>query len=110
MIYWTETGFSIGLKDWELEDTNEMYCGLDGCKKWFKIIDANFDHLAIVKNPSHNELSIANEDELTLTSPVLIPDIKIYREAGFYVSFTKEVIEKLKRQFEVNGSLIIHNH
>lgn len=96
----TGTGFSIELVDYRLERRGE-HKGLP----LYEALDGRITAVAIVKKPAIGVDAILNDDERTIMGPVMIPDIKIFRNSGLkkyencYWYFSAETIAKLQKTF-----------
>jgi hypothetical protein len=96
----TGTGFSIELVDYRLERKGE-HEGLP----LYEALDGKITAIAIVKNPAIGVDAILNNTERIISGPVMIPDIKIFRNCGLkksencYWYFSAETIGKLQKTF-----------
>ena len=98
-----ETGFSVELEltdDWKLEARGK-HEGLP----LYESIGGKITAIAIVKDPAIKRNAIAIDKEQTIMGPVMIPDIKMFRNLGpkgpenCYWYFTAETLKHLKDTF-----------
>ncbi|RYY38599.1 MAG: hypothetical protein EOO08_13845 [Chitinophagaceae bacterium] len=96
----SETGFSIEIKDFYLE-RRELHEGLP----LYEVLGGVITAIAIVDKPAIERGVIANEATRIIYGPVMIPDLKIFRDRGLYGPencywfFSKETISKLQKTF-----------
>ena len=96
----TGTGFSIELEDYTLQHRGQH----EGIPV-YEVIGGKVTAIAIVDKPAIEVGAIANEKERTLTGPIMIPDIKIFRTHGAngkencYWFFSADTIKKLQQSF-----------
>ena len=95
------TGFSIELVDWRLELRGE-HKGLP----LYEALDGKVTAIALVDTPAIGQKAKAVSEEQTLVGPVMIPDLKMFRNQGpngkenCYWYFSAETIAKLQKGFE----------
>ena len=100
----TGTGFSIELIDWTLERRGE-HKGLP----LYESVGGKVTAIAIVDEPAIGVGAITNREEKTLLGPIMIPDLKIFRNIGpsgkenCYWFFSAETIKHLQKNF--NGKV-----
>ncbi len=96
----TGVGFSIELEDCRLEHRGE-HEGLP----LYEALGGRVTAIAIVKNPAIEVDAIGDEKELTFTGPIMIADLKIFRDQGpnghenCYWYFSKETISYLRQNY-----------
>ncbi len=73
----TGTGFSIELEDWRLEH-REQHEGLPLYESLGVIVTA----IAILEEPAIGVKAIGNHADRTITGPIMIPDLKMFRTTG----------------------------
>jgi hypothetical protein len=95
------TGFSIELEEWTLKrrGTHE---GLP----LYESLGGKITAIAIVKEPAIEVGAILNDDDRTIIGPVMIPDLKIFRDVGpngrrqnCYWYFSADTIAQLQKTF-----------
>jgi hypothetical protein len=98
----TTAGFSIELVNNRLEHRGE-HEGLP----MYESLGGRITAIAIVKNPAIGEGGIAVEETRMLYAPVMIPELKIFRDTGpdnkeehCYWYFSAETIAKLMKSFK----------
>jgi hypothetical protein len=97
----TGTGFSIELEDFYLE-ARGTHEGLP----LYEALGGKVTAIAIVDKPAIKVGTIGNDIDRTLTGPVMIPDLRIFRTTGLngkekcYWYFSAETIKKLQETFE----------
>jgi len=102
----TGVGFSIELEDWRLE-----YRGEHEGLPLYEALGGRVTAVAIVDEPAIGIKAVGNENERTITGPIMIPDQKIFRATGMkgsencYWYFSKETISHLQQNY--NGKVKI---
>lgn len=97
----TGTGFSIELINWRLEHRGE-HQGLP----LYESIGGMVTAIAIVDQPAIGIKTIANSKDKTVTGPVMIPNLKMFRNEGpngpenCYWYFSIETINELRKSFK----------
>jgi len=97
----TGTGFSIELINWRLEPRGE-HKGLPLYESIGGIVTA----IAIVDQPAIGIKTVANSEDKTVAGPVMIPDLKMFRNVGpngsenCYWYFSAETISDLQKSFK----------
>lgn len=95
MLLETNIGFSV---EWipGKQEQRKDYKGL----RCYELIDGYIDSIAIVKGPAIGINIIADDEDRTIIGPVMIPELRMFREDGFgggyYVYFSADSIQKLK--------------
>jgi len=98
----TGTGFSIELDEWTLKRRGE-HNGL----LLYESTGGKVTAIAIVKEPAIEVGAILNDDDRTIFGPVMIPDLKIFRDTGpngrrenCYWYFSADTIAQLQQTFK----------
>jgi hypothetical protein len=105
-LFKTGTGFSIELIDWKLEKRGE-YKNLP----LYESLGGKVTAIAMVEKPAIGEKAIGNDVDRTIVGPVMIPDLKMYRNIGpngserCYWYFSSVTIKNLQQSF--NGKIKI---
>jgi hypothetical protein len=100
-LFKTGTGFSIELIDWKLEERGE-YKNLP----LYESLGGKVTAIALVEKPAVGEKAIGNDADRTIVGPVMIPDLKMYRNIGpnglerCYWYFSAETIKSLQQSFK----------
>jgi hypothetical protein len=100
-IFKTGTGFSIELINWKLVRKGEhknlpLYESLGG----------QVTAIALVEKPAIGEKAMGNDSDRTIMGPVMIPDLKMFRNVGAngpencYWFFSAETIKELQQTFK----------
>ncbi len=100
-IFKTGTGFSIELINWKLVRKGEhknlpLYESLGG----------QVTAIALVDQPAIGEKVMGNDSYRTIMGPVMIPDLKMFRNVGpngpenCYWFFSAETIKELQQTFK----------
>lgn len=96
----TGTGFSIELQGWRLEHRGQ-HEGLPLYESLGGIVTA----IAIVDEPAIGVKAIGNHADRTITGPIMIPDLKMFRTTGpngpenCYWYFSAETIKHLQQTY-----------
>lgn len=99
--FYSGTGFSIELKNYHLE-----HRGTHESLPLYEALGGEITAIAIVEDPAIGKGTIANEIDKTIHGPVMIPDLKIFRDIGLngkeycYWYFSKETIKVLQESFK----------
>lgn len=102
-------GFSIELdisKDWRLE-----FRGTHQGLPLYESIGGEVSAIALVENPAIKERAIAIEEVEQIMGPIMIPNLKIYRNQGpkghekCYWYFSEATIAKLQQSFKENAKI-----
>ena len=100
-MFETKTGFSIELKGWTLE-----YRGIHENLPLYESLGGEVTAIALVKSPAHMRNSVADEENRILYGPVMIPNIKIFRNMGpngpenCYWYFSEDTIATLSNNYK----------
>jgi hypothetical protein len=101
-LFRTTTGFSIELVNNRLERRGD-HEGLP----LYESLGGRIKAIAIVKDPAIEVGVIADDDTREIYGPVMIPDLKIFRDTGAdgkeeqcYWYFSKDTIAKLQKTFK----------
>jgi len=100
-IFKTGTGFSIELIDWKLVRKGE-YKNLP----LYESVGGQVTAIALVEEPAVGEKAMGNDSDRTIMGPVMIPDLKMYRNTGpngpesCYWYFSAETIKELQQSFK----------
>ncbi|RIA08761.1 hypothetical protein OE09_0584 [Flavobacteriaceae bacterium MAR_2010_72] len=95
------TGFSI-----ELEGPRLEHRGTHNGLPLYESLGGKITAIALVNKPAIGELAVGNDEEKTILGAVMIPNLKIYRNAGplgqepCYWYFSAETIEQLRKTFD----------
>jgi len=84
-IFFTTTGFSVEIEGFEL-----VHRGKHNGLPLYESLGGIVTTVALVKDPALESTSIANEQKKTITSPIMIPDKKIYRHDEFATGLKQE--------------------
>ena len=99
--FYTGTGFSIELENFQLELRGE-HQGLP----LYEVIGGQVTAIAIVDDPAIGIGTIANDANKIISGPVMIPDLKIFRLNGpngfddCYWFFSADSIKTLQQSFK----------
>ena len=105
-LFKTGTGFSIELEDYYLE-ARGTHEGLP----LYEALGGRVTAIAIVDEPAIGIGTIGNNIDRTISGPVMIPNLKIFRSSGLrrnencFWFFSAETITKLQNSF--NGEIKI---
>lgn len=97
----TGTGFSIELINWTLIKRGK-YKNLP----LYESIGGQVTAIAIVNQPAIGKKAVGNHFNKAITGPVMIPNLKMYRNMGpngpecCYWYFSAETIEELQKSFK----------
>jgi hypothetical protein len=98
----TGAGFSIELNDWTLKRRGE-HEGLP----LYESIGGRISAVALVKEPAIEIAAIFNEEERTIMGPLMIPNLRIFRDVGpngrrenCYWYFSVETIAQLMKTYD----------
>lgn len=89
------SGFSI---EFEYESSDLEMCGTHEGLPLYKVIGGTVTSIALVNKPAIQICCVADDNEHTITGPVLIPNLKIFRNEpeDCYWYFPEETIKKLQ--------------
>ncbi len=99
--FYSGTGFSIELKNYHME-----YRGKHEGLPLFEASGGEITAIAIVEDPAIGKGTFVNEIYKTIHGPVMIADLKIFRDIGLngeeycYWYFSKETIKVLQESFK----------
>jgi len=80
-IFKTGTGFSIELINWEL-----VWRGKHNNLPLYESFGGQVTAIALVDEPAIGEKAMGNDSDRIITGPVMIPDLKMYRNMGLKVA------------------------
>ena len=104
--FYSGTGFSIEIEDFQLE-LRGKHEGLP----LYEVIGGKVTAIAIVDDPAIGVGTMVNESNKTLSGPVMIPDLRIFRLTGpsgpeeCYYYFSKSSIKNLQQSFKAQVRL-----
>lgn len=100
-VFKTGTGFSIELIGWKLE-----YRGIYKELPQYESLGGKVTAIALVKNPAIGIGSVGETEAKTITGPIMIPDLRIFRNIGLngpencYWYFSAKTINELQKSFK----------